>query len=60
MVIDEIQDIYPSVAAYLLCLIKESNRQSVLEKSLLFAGDEEQTINLSGFTWNQYVDDLFI
>ena len=59
MVIDEIQDIYPPVAAYLLCLIKDQNKPNHLEKSLLFAGDEEQTINLSGFTWRQYVKDLF-
>lgn len=63
IVIDEVQDLHPSVVAFVMLLIKDPSEQEESEigsselrkniaiKQLLLTGDEYQTLNQSGFDW---------
>ena len=50
LMIDEVQDITPSTMALLLLLLKPG----FSSKAILVAGDDLQTVNRSGFTWNEF------
>ena len=63
IVVDEVQDLHPSVVAFLMLLIRDpveqenskkgsiQLRKNIALKQLLLTGDEYQTLNQSGFDW---------
>ena len=50
LMIDEVQDLSPSVLAFILCL----TRDDFDSKRILVAGDSLQTVNRSGFEWKHF------
>ena len=55
LMVDEIQDLSPPALTFLFCL----NRRSFDSKSVLIAGDRFQTVNRSGFAWNEFTEGTF-
>jgi len=50
LMIDEVQDLHPCVLTFLLCL----TRNRFDSKRILIAGDRFQTVNRSGFGWQEF------
>lgn len=70
IVVDEVQDLHPSVVAFLMLLIRDpveqenskkgsiQLRKNIALKQLLLTGDEYQTLNQSGFDWVKLLESV--
>lgn len=58
VVIDEIQDLDAAIVSFIIALINPKDNNKQLNKSILFTGDEEQTVNYSGFSWKKFINTI--